>query len=95
MSDTSLGSISRDVTPSQTQRTFFSTTSANEFFDRLQAVLDAQHAQTLGAQEAQHAQTLQAQEMLAAQINASIIALTATIERLINARPPTNPQNPP
>ena len=83
MTDTSPGSISRDVTPSQTQRTFFSTTSANEFFDQLQAVLDVQHAQTL-----------QAQEILAAQINAPIVALTAAIERHINARPPTNLQNP-
>src|SRR6202451_96444 len=35
-----------------TQRTFFSSTAAGEFFDNLQVVLDRQHAQTLAAQEA-------------------------------------------
>src|SRR5271169_2049703 len=58
------------------QRTFFSTTSAGEFFDRLQMVLDTHHAETL-----------RAQETLVNQITAPITALTVSIERLIGAMP--------
>ena len=48
MSDTSPGGKSRVQTPTPppTQRSFFSTTSVNEFFDQLQLVLTEQHAQT-------------------------------------------------
>ena len=56
------------------QRTFFSTASAGEFFDQLQAVLDRHHVETL-----------RAQEILATRFSAPITALTASIERLIGA----------
>src|SRR5271169_1800669 len=62
--------------PPPTQRTFFSSVSANEFFEQLQVVL-----------EEQHAQTLEAQESFVRQINAPIVALTAQIERLLSAMP--------
>src|SRR5436190_9891549 len=70
------------------QRTFFSSTSANNFLERLRAVLDEQHAQTLQA-------TLQAQEAFTHQINAPIVVLTANIERLLNAmHPPASRRSP-
>src|ERR1700737_2085722 len=62
--------------PNPTQRTFFSSTSANEFFEQLQAVLEEQHARTMNAQDA-----------FVTQINAPIVALTATIERLLGNAP--------
>jgi hypothetical protein len=63
--------------PNPPQRTFFSSTSAGEFFEQLQAVLEAQHVRTLNAQDA-----------FVTQINAPIVALTATIERLLGTMPP-------
>src|SRR6202047_4923411 len=63
--------------PNPPQRTFFSSTSANEFFEQLQAVLEEQHARTMNAQDA-----------FVTQINAPIVALTATIERLLGNAPP-------
>ena len=70
------------------QRTFFSSTSANDFLERLRAVLDEQHAQTLQA-------TLQAQEAFTHQINAPIVVLTANIKRLLNAiHPPASRRSP-
>src|ERR1700694_856502 len=58
--------------PNPPQRTFFSSTSANEFFEQLQAVLEEQHARTMTAQDA-----------FVTQINAPIVALTAMVERLL------------
>src|SRR5271156_2248033 len=65
-------------------RIFYSVPSANEFFGQLQAVLDAQHAQTLAAHE-----------NLITRVTAPMTALTASIERLINAMPGSQPQPPP
>ena len=76
MGDTSPGGTSRDPTPvgnPTQQRTFFSSTSANEFFDRLQVVLTEQHAQT---------------QALVASSNATIVALTAAVQRLVDATIP-------
>src|ERR1700732_2261658 len=58
------------------QRTFFSSTSAGEFFEQLQAVLEAQHVRTMNAQDA-----------FVTQINAPIVALTAMVERLLGNIP--------
>lgn len=74
-----------DPNPAQnplTQRTFFSSVAAGDFFEQLQVVLDRQHAQTL-----------QAQEMLVTRMNAPVVALTGLIERLLATMP--IPQQPP
>jgi len=85
MGDTSPGGASRDPTPNPTQRTFFSTTSASEFFDRLQVILDQQHAQSLLAQEA-----------LVARFSEPVLALTAAIQRLVDTTAlPASSQNTP
>ena len=81
-----------------TQRTFFSGTAANDFFQQLQAVLDRQHAQTL-----------QAQESFVKQMNEPVVALTGVLSRLLTTMPlsqlpppsnltsptPSNQQSPP
>jgi Integrase core domain/Zinc knuckle len=60
--------------PSGTERVFFSTTGAGEFFENLRSVLDEQHRQTLEAQEA-----------FANNINGPIQALTASIRELLQS----------
>ena len=72
------------VLPANSQRTFYSSTAAGEFFEQLQVVL-----------EAQHTRTLQAQEAFVNQINAPIVALTASIERLLSTLSPTRRSPPP
>src|SRR5436190_14634954 len=68
---------------------FFSSTSANDFFERFRTILDEQHAQTLQA-------TLQAQDAFVQQINAPIVVFTANIERFLNAiQPPPPPRRSP
>jgi len=80
MGDTSPGATTA-ANPTQ-QRTFFSSTSANDFLDRLQVILAEQHAQT---------QDLIAQ--LGASQQASMAALNTTLERLVRViLPPGSPQ---
>ena len=78
-------SMSTSPPPNPAQRTFFSSTSAGEFFDQLRAVLDGHHTETLRAQEA-----------LFTQFSAPITALTTSIERLIGTMPvPQRPSESP
>ena len=75
-------------------RTFFTSTSSGEFFDELRLLLEAQHAETLKAQEAHHVETLSAQEALFTRFST---ALTASIDRLIGvmAAPQRSPTSSP
>jgi hypothetical protein len=59
---------------SETERVFFSTTGAGEFFNNLRTVLDEHHRQNLEVQEA-----------FANSINAPIQALTASIRELLQS----------
>src|SRR5216117_611291 len=64
-------------------RTFYSSTAANDFFDRFQTMFREQQTQVL-----------QAQEAFVSKINGPIVALTANIERLLNIlQPPRRSPN--
>src|ERR1700685_2168752 len=63
-----------------TQRTFFSSTAAGEFFDNLQVVLDRQHAQTLASQEAL--------------VDRMTESFTGVLERILGALQGPAPQSP-
>ena len=83
-------------------RTFYSSTSANDFFERFQTVLDVHHQrmlqeqeamlrQSAQAQEAALRQSAQAQEVTFQQVNASIVAMSASIQMLVEALCPQRP----
>ena len=69
-------------TPLIWTRTFYSSVSAEKFFQRLEALLEEQHKATLTAQE-----------VLAKQFNGSIVPLTSKLERLIHLLDPRRSQS--